>query len=130
MNSSTVRTVEFTMKNILILLSIFMVVGAHLYHDDMKIGVQSTMADHLVESQHHVDALCASCNKRGFICSQRSRLQVKLTSTPSPYWKQACSCYSKIMYGHILLLISLSRLIFKPLIGRPCSGGSVLPSLY
>ena len=33
-----------------------MVVGAHLYHepDDMK--VQSTMADHLVEGQHHVDA--------------------------------------------------------------------------
>ena len=39
-------------KNILLFLSIF--VGAHLSHQHMKVGVQSTMADHL-EGHHHVD---------------------------------------------------------------------------
>ena len=43
----------FTMKIILLFLSIF--VGVHLcQQDDMKVGVQSMMADHL-EGHHHVD---------------------------------------------------------------------------
>ena len=41
------------MKIIFLFLSIF--VGAHLcQQDDMKVGVQSMMADHL-EGHHHVD---------------------------------------------------------------------------